>query len=282
MNHRDSARDIGEGSLEAHFQPQYTVAGELAGVEALARWRTVSGELLLPDDFLPAIQRAGLSRVLAQRMVDQAAYLAVCWRAKNGSTLPVAVNVDPGTIISSSFLAYLEMAVRRDRISPDVLVIEVLEESMDGQARELTSRLRRFRRRGYRISIDDFGTGGAGLQRLLDVPADEVKIPGCFVKGVGTDCRKAAVVEGMVAMAERMGMTVVLEGVERAEDMEWAARLRAQIRMQGFLLARPMPMDQLIRSKGAVNGGARLGRDMSIGFQGRHASQVTTPFGSTM
>lgn len=241
------------GFLQAYFQPKFNACGEMISVEALARWSHPSKGLLVPKDFLAVCDGADMSCELACQMTWQALRFAAQWRERTGENISVAINVQPDTIAHPAFSALLREFVDVHGLLPSHVIIEIVEQDLSGPADVFMHAIRQLRQEGYILSIDDFGTGAAGLLRLLDMPVDEVKIAGCFVDGVSREPRKAIIVESTIAMARRMGLTVVLEGIERIEDLEWLGRYRfPHVQMQGYCLARPKSPERLIEERMSV------------------------------
>lgn len=252
---RNLADALGQGSLQALFQPKFNTGRRVAGVEALARWHRSNGEVLSPNAFVPACEHLGLGLELAMQMVSQAVRLAADWEQIEGLPLSVAINVHPRHICSHELFHHLRGALQRHGIASRQVVIEILEEALEEPTKAFLAALERYRNEGFRISIDDFGTGAAGLQRLLDMPAHEVKIASRYVQGVSTDLRKAALIKGIVSVAEDLDMDVVLEGIEDKDDLAWVSQLRySRIQLQGFLLARPMSSAGLLHDLQVAHG----------------------------
>ncbi|WP_161805577.1 EAL domain-containing protein [Frateuria defendens] len=234
------------GVLEAHFQPKFTWSGHIVGAEALARWKHPSQGMLAPRDFLPRCEQAGASCELACQMAWQAMKFAAEWRALTGCERSVAINVHPGTLLEPVFTYNLEAAVDTYALRPRDVIVEIIEEAFEDVTHQFDRALCGLKRQGFRLSIDDFGTGAAGLRRLASMPADEVKLAGCLVNGVSRVERKATILESVVMLAERLKITVVLEGVEHVDDLQWLGRYQLpHIQLQGFSLGRPMSSECL-------------------------------------
>ncbi|MET3654807.1 EAL domain-containing protein [Dyella japonica] len=239
---------LGEGRLVAYFQPKFTLCGRLIGVEALARWRIHDGRIVPPGDFLPAVAELGLMRHLTVEMMSQATDAVASWQRNQGKQLTVSINLTPGCIVDPSVLDQLRRMSANHGISPQQVVIEVLEDALDQPAEEFLLALDNFRRRGFRISIDDFGTGSAGLRRLIDFDAHEIKIPGYFTQGVKADQRKADLILCIISLAEQLNMDTVLEGIQDQEDLAWLKRIRSsRVLVQGFALGHPMSVEHFLR-----------------------------------
>ncbi|PWB30860.1 hypothetical protein DCO48_19000 [Pseudomonas sp. SDI] len=230
----------------AHYQPKVCFDGRIRGVEALVRWYHPSMGLLSPAQFFPLIERAGLLGSLSWHVLDQALGLSASVRLASGQALPVAVNIPPHLLLQEDFAPRVIQALEKHGVPATVLTLEIIETQdcqLDDRQLEALLHLRIL---GCQLSIDDFGTGGSNLQRLLDLPFSELKLPSEFVRGMGQDGRKAAVVAGAMMTARRLDLRVVVEGVETRDDLLALGDLGRPV-MQGYYIARPMPESELRR-----------------------------------
>jgi EAL domain-containing protein (putative c-di-GMP-specific phosphodiesterase class I)/ActR/RegA family two-component response regulator len=228
-----------------HFQPKVAFDGQLLGVEALVRWQHPTRGMLAPASFLPLVTYAGLMPQLTWHVLETALELSAKVRAEQGQALPVAVNIAPGIIELDSFALRLKALLEQVGLPASVLTLELLERRQAPATSVELEALLRLRMLGCRLAIDDFGVGDANIQRLLDLPFSELKISSQFVRGMAEDGRKAAVVAGALIMARRMGLSVVVEGVESAVDVQ-ALHALGQPALQGHYVAEPMPADVLL------------------------------------
>jgi EAL domain-containing protein (putative c-di-GMP-specific phosphodiesterase class I)/response regulator of citrate/malate metabolism len=223
----------------AHFQPKVSLDGQLLGVELLARWQHPTRGLLAPGQFLGALEKAGLTDALTWRMLEVGLALSTERLHSTGRALPVAVNIPPAMLDQTDFVPNLMALLARFPVCPQMLTLEVVEQSARQMAVVQFENLLRLRMTGCRLSIDDFGTGASNIQRLLEMPFNELKIPTEFVRGMADDRRKSAVVAGAMYMAQKMALDVVIEGVETADDFQALLQL-GKPAIQGYFIARPM------------------------------------------
>jgi EAL domain-containing protein (putative c-di-GMP-specific phosphodiesterase class I)/ActR/RegA family two-component response regulator len=223
----------------AHFQPKVSLDGELLGVELLARWQHPSRGLLAPGQFIDALENAGLLDALTWRMLELGLTLSTERLHSTGRALPVAVNVPPAMLDQADFVPNLMALLERFPVRAQMLTLEIVEQSARQMAVVQFENLLRLRMAGCRLSIDDFGTGASNIQRLLEMPFTELKIPAEFVRGMADDRRKSAVVAGAMYMAQKMALDVVIEGVETAEDFHALLQL-GKPSIQGYFIAKPM------------------------------------------
>ncbi|MDB6142590.1 MAG: response regulator/EAL domain protein [Pseudomonas sp.] len=223
----------------AHYQPKVSLEGELLGVEALVRWRHPQHGLLSPGSFITAVEGAGLIGALTWRMLELALTLSADILRERGEALPVAVNIAPVMLDDDHFSDRVLALLTRFRLPAEVLTLEIVECSASRTSTLQLEGLLRLRMHGCHLSIDDFGTGASNIQRLLQLPFSELKIPAEFVRGMASDGRKSAVVVGALIMARRMGLNVVVEGVETVSDYQALQALGRPV-VQGYYIARPM------------------------------------------
>ena len=228
-----------------HYQPKVCFDGKLVGVEALARWQHASLGVLSPAQFFPLIERADLFDTLSWHVLDQALAFSAQFQSRTGKALPVAVNIAPALLLRHDFHDQVKAALQRHAVPASALTLEIVETAGSTLNDQQLEGLLHLRILGCQLSIDDFGMGVSNVQRLLELPFSELKLPSEFVRGMAHDGRKAAVVAGALIMARRMSLNVVVEGVETADDL-LAIKELGQPVMQGYLIARPMPGSELL------------------------------------
>ncbi len=224
-------------SLVAHFQVQVDVAtGNVAGVEALARWER-GGRLVAPAEFLPLAEREGLLPALDGWAVGEV--VAFAQRIDPTSRpLELAVNLAVDSLLSDGVLSRLRSAAAA--VHPHRLVVEVTESTLLLDAPQVGSALAGLRAAGLLVALDDFGTGFSSLSHLVDLPVDQLKVDRSFTAGVDQPGRRGAVLRAVLGLARDLGISVVAEGVETHGQLQ-ALRELGCPRVQGFHLGRPVP-----------------------------------------
>ncbi|WP_122318775.1 EAL domain-containing protein [Pseudomonas cichorii] len=228
----------------AHFQPKVSVDGDVLGVEALVRWQHPVHGLLAPGSFMSAIEHAGLLVPLTWRVLEQALQLSADVRGWQGEALPVAVNIAPQVLEQTDFASRIMALLNRYELPASVLTLEILEHDARQPRVWQLEALLRLRMQGCKLSIDDFGMGASNIQRLLQLPFSELKIPTEFVRGMADDPRKSAVVAGAMFMARRLSMDIVVEGVENIDDFHSLLVLETPA-IQGYFVSRPLSATDL-------------------------------------
>jgi EAL domain-containing protein (putative c-di-GMP-specific phosphodiesterase class I) len=229
----------------AHFQPKVSLKGEVLGVEALVRWQHPHFGLLPPGSFMAAIESAGLVVELTWRVMELALKLSADYRREHGVALPVAVNIAPRVLEEVDFVTRILGLLVRFDLAAEVLTLEIIEQVADDPEPWQLEGLLRLRLQGCKLSIDDFGTGASNIQRLLQLPFSELKIPAEFVRGMADDEGKSAVVAGAMFIARRMALEVVVEGVETVDDFH-SMLVMGEPAIQGYFIARPMCASDLL------------------------------------
>ncbi|MGL6091136.1 MAG: EAL domain-containing protein, partial [Pseudomonas paracarnis] len=240
--------DVSQATIAAcgrvWYQPIVSQAGVLQGVEALARWQLPDGELLLPDEFLPVLEFAGMEEAFTWHVLEQALGLANQVMGESGRVLPVAVNIPGRMLEREHFPQVLQGLLQLHGVPAHSLTLELVETSTLKTDSAHVTGLLRLRMLGCQLSIGDFGMGGTSLQHLLELPFTELKIPPAFACGMANDDRKAAVVACAMSMAARLDVAVVVTGVETAADYHAVGELGAAW-LQGCFIARPMEAETL-------------------------------------
>jgi diguanylate cyclase (GGDEF)-like protein len=230
---------LSSGAIGVAFQPKLDATNlQVTGVEALARWTHPALGAISPGEFVPLAEAAGLMGPLTSSVLRQALTACKGWQRRAGR-VGVAVNVSADTILDPTFVTEVAAILTSINISPDLLTLELTEGVVVNDPLLAKQRLGEMRGLGVKISVDDFGTGYSSLTYLKGLPVDEVKIDKGFVDEIAHDAADRAVVRAVVDIAHTMGLRVVAEGVERADQGELLAQLGVD-ELQGYLHARPM------------------------------------------
>ena len=229
------------------YQPQVDMeSGRLVGLEALVRWNHPTRGVLLPGEFLPVAERSGLIVMLGNWVLRSACRQARQWLEAGVALPPLAVNVSALQFKAPRELEKeIEAALAESRIPPGALEIEMTETALMGTSSGHDNVVERLRARGLRIAIDDFGTGYSSLLYLRRFPVDRIKIAQEFVKDIGIEPNDTAIVKAAIGLARELGIGVIAEGVETAEQVrllhEWGCR-----QAQGFYFAAAMPAEDVV------------------------------------
>ncbi|TNM60699.1 EAL domain-containing protein [Streptomyces sp. NP160] len=235
--------------LVVHYQQQVSTAtGRIGGLEALVRWRHPRHGLVGPETFLGIVEEQGLVRRLTEHVLRTALLDARDWHTA-GHRLRIAVNVSPTCLTDASFVPMVDAALRESGVEADLLVVEVTETVLMSEPQQALATARRLRALGAQLSIDDYGTGYSSLSYLADLPATELKLDRAFTMRVLTDPGIAAIVASTVDLAHRLGLRLVVEGVE--DEAVLAAVVEAGCdETQGYLHGRAEPAAEVARRLG--------------------------------
>ncbi|MBA3487790.1 MAG: EAL domain-containing protein [Lysobacter sp.] len=258
-----------------YYQPKICLrTGRWTGVEALLRWHRPGHGLVAPGEFIPALEDSGLIVPVGAWVISAACRQLSQWRQAGLPPLPIAVNVSarqlaPQTLARPSpgpagparsdteaneLWSSTAACLREFEVSSGQLEFELTESTLMGNAEHSAAMLRRLKDLGVHVSVDDFGTGYSSLAYLRSFPLDAVKIDGSFIRDVTSNAEDASITLAIIGMAHRLNLTVIAECVETAEQLEF---LRANDcdQVQGYYLARPMPvqeLEQLWRDSGGI------------------------------
>ncbi|GIG30289.1 putative bifunctional diguanylate cyclase/phosphodiesterase [Cellulomonas marina] len=233
-----------DDGIVLHYQPKADLrSGAVEGVEALVRWQHPSRGLLPPADFLPLAEEAGLLGELTAVVLDAAVRQAASWRA-GGHLVRVAVNLPASSVLDADLAVRVRRRLAAHGLPPAALLLEITEDVLMLHRERAAAVLAELRADGVQVAIDDFGTGYSSLSYLADLPLDELKLDRSFVRGMATDARRRAIVTATVGLAHALGLRVVAEGVETADDLADLARLGCD-QVQGYVLSPPVPPDEV-------------------------------------
>lgn len=225
--------------LQAWYQPKFNLrSGEVCGVEVLCRWMHPSKGVLPPALFIPVLERCGLMDELLFAQLDQALSLQEQARIQ-GYPLNMAFNLQTSQLANSQLTYTLKGILARHGTPGSRLTFELTENGLLQAPAASLENLVRLRMMGCRLSLDDFGAGFSSLQRLCQLPFNEIKLDGEFVRNLEHEPRCAAVIASTLALGNSLGMAVVVEGIETLDQLQ---RLLAMgcVEGQGYWFARPM------------------------------------------
>ncbi|GAB4216135.1 MAG: EAL domain-containing protein [Rhodoferax sp.] len=233
-----------------HYQPKVDpVRDSLAGTEALVRWIDPQRGLVAPGQFIPVAEASGLIKPLGLWVLNAACQQAAQWQSLPsepgaGTPLPVAVNLSAVQLADPHLLQQVQQALQTHGLRPQGLVLEITESMLMRDIEASLQTLNALHQMGVGISLDDFGTGYSSFAYLKRLPVDEIKIDRSFVTDLGRDPRADALVRGMIGLALQLGLRVVAEGAETAEQVALLRSMGCQ-RVQGFFYSAAQPADAL-------------------------------------
>lgn len=237
-------RAIRVGELRVYYQPQVEIpSGKIVGAEALVRWQDPERGLVGPNEFIPVAESTGLIAELGAFVMMEALRQGKEWIDSGFPALRLAVNVSPVQFQRQDVAAWVFDALKRTEFPSEYLELELTESTLMTYEDTVLKTLDQVRSRGVRIAIDDFGTGYSSLASLRRFPVSLLKIDRSFIAeipGNEEDCEIAAAI---ISMGHKLGVRVVAEGVETAEQLEFLAREGCDF-YQGYLMSRPLPASE--------------------------------------
>ncbi len=238
-------RALGNNELYLHYQPQIDLrSGRIIGVEALARWTCPELGHMSPAEFIPVAEESGIIVALGGWVLQTACRQAAAWRAAGllDEIEHVAVNLSACQTREPALMDDIRAILAETALPVGLLELEITEGVLMENVHANVELMQRFQEAGIHLSIDDFGTGYSSMSYLKRFPIDQLKIDRSFVHDVPGD--GVAIATAIIAMAHSLSLTVVAEGVETREQLEFLRRAGCDI-MQGYYFARPMPVAEL-------------------------------------
>lgn len=238
-------RAIDNRELISYYQPKVEVAtGRVLGMESLARWRHPEDGLVFPDQFIGVAEESGLIDDLTRLVLTNSLSTARAWNDA-GLGIGVAVNISMDNLKTLDFPGFIDKKLDEAGVSPDQVTLEITESRLMENHLLSIEVLTRLRLKGFALSIDDFGTGNSTLAQLRDIPFSEMKIDRGFVhEACCANATIRAIYHASLDLATQLGMSVVAEGVEDAEDWDFLKKTGCHM-AQGYFIARPMPENRI-------------------------------------
>jgi diguanylate cyclase (GGDEF)-like protein len=236
---------LGRNEFLLHYQPKVDLTTrQITGVEALLRWTHPERGMLPPAQFIPLAEETGLIVPIGCWVLKEACAQNMAWQRRGLRPVSMAVNLSPRQFVDENLLHDIDEALAASRMSPELLQLEVTESMVMRNVPRAVKVLDAIQSRGIRLAIDDFGTGYSSMSLMKQFPIDTIKIDRSFVRDLPDDSEDRAIAQAIIGMGKALGMTVVAEGVETAEQ-ETFLRENACDEMQGFLFSKPVPAAEL-------------------------------------
>ena len=215
------------------------------GAEALARWQRPDGSVISPFAFVPLMEVHGLIDELFIAMLGQTLEAAKALHEHGFGDVKLAVNLAASTLGTLNLPDIIDQQLQQHQVSPNKLILEITESGLMHDARIGLDVLLRLRLKGIGLSIDDFGTGYSTIDQLRRLPFTELKVDQSFVASAAKNPASQIILQSSIEMARRLNLRTVAEGVETEQDLEMIRNLGCDV-VQGFLVARPMPLNVFI------------------------------------
>ncbi len=242
----DIEKAITDKDLIVFYQPKYGIQNdepELRSAEALIRWKHPELGMINPGDFIPLFESNGLIQKLDHYVWNEAAAQIKRWEDEIGLTVPVSVNVSRVDIYDSKLEDRLMGILNANSLTTKDLMLEITESAYADDAKGLTSVVEKLRQKGFKIEMDDFGSGYSSLNMITTLPIDVLKMDMKFIRNMNRDEKSLKLVELVIEIADFLKVPVVAEGVEDKDQLETLKKMGCEI-IQGYYFSKPVPPEE--------------------------------------
>ncbi len=237
----DLRRALAAEEFELYYQPEISIrTGKIVAAEALLRWRHPTRGIVAPSSFISLAEDTGLIIPLGEWALREACRQARAWQVNLGSSIPLAVNLSAAQFRHHNILQTIRSALGDAALEGRALEIELTESALMTNPEESAGVLKQLRKMGISIAIDDFGTGYSSLSYLRRFSIDKLKIDRSFIRDLTISRTDESIVRAIVSLARGVGLKVVAEGIESAEQLEFVTRLECD-QWQGYHCCPPQP-----------------------------------------
>ena len=231
-------------ALQVYYQPQIDLcSGCVVAMEALLRWNHPRRGFIPPADFIPIAEDTGLIGMIGEWVMQTACAQVKTWQIEGKGQVKIAVNISSRQFYDDSLTRVVAGILAATGLESRYLELELTESMVMKDPKVTIASLAALKEMGVSIAVDDFGTGYSSLAYLKKYPLDVLKIDRSFVRDIATDPDDAAIVRAIIAMAKSLGMSVIGEGIETQQQLEFLKHNGCDV-IQGFLLGKPVPADE--------------------------------------
>lgn len=243
--------------FEVYYQPKIDIQTEppkMVSAEALVRWNHPEMGTIPPGDFIPLFEKNGQISLVDKYVWHEAAKQIAAWRDEYGVTLPVSVNLSRVDVFDPALVETLEEILRSNGLTHDVFKLEVTESAYTENADQVIKVVEGLREKGYKIEMDDFGSGYSSLNMLSSMPIDYLKMDREFIRNIDHEEKDRQLVALILDIAKSLKVPVIAEGVERETQLQLLKELRCE-QVQGYYFSRPINAkefaDRFIKDEGS-------------------------------
>ena len=245
----DMEKALAEKQFKVFYQPKYNITGDkpvLSSAEALIRWFHPEFGMVSPGEFIPLFEDNGLIQKLDRFVWTEAASQIKRWNDEYGIYLPVSVNVSRVDIFNPMLGCILTDLVNINGFTPEKLLLEITESAYTDSSQEIIDTVKGLRNNGFKIEMDDFGSGYSSLNMLTSLPIDALKLDMKFIRNICENKKDSRLVEIMIQIARLLEVPVIAEGVETKEQMELLKSIGCDI-IQGYYFSKPLPPEEFCK-----------------------------------
>lgn len=230
---------------EMYFQPKIGLKdNNLLGAEALIRWKNHEGQIS-PQVFIPLSERLGLIQEIGSYVIETAFDYVKTANEQLPRRLNISINLSPFQLMEREFPGYVAETLEKKGIDPSQITFEITESALMNNLSSVNDAIMHLKRMGFRFSLDDFGTGYSSLHYFSELNLDEIKFDKTFTNSLSHNDKNRVILRDLTKMAQKLGIHIVVEGVETREQYECIKKLGCDA-YQGFLYSRPVPFDDFI------------------------------------
>ncbi|MBR1390864.1 MAG: EAL domain-containing protein [Lachnospiraceae bacterium] len=229
-----------------YYQPKYNIAGEepfICSAEALVRWKHPKLGMIKPEVFLPVFEENGLISYLDHYVWREVAEQLGKWKKESDITVPVSVNVSRIDLYDRDLDEFLNDLLEENGLTQEQLLLEITESAYTSDTDQITEAVETLRENGFRIEMDDFGSGYSTLNVLTTMPVDVLKLDISFIRHIHEDQKALRMVKLIMDMAEFLEVPVIAEGVEIAAQYDYLKQMGCEI-IQGYYFSKPLPAEE--------------------------------------
>ncbi|MDD5580511.1 MAG: EAL domain-containing protein [Methylobacter sp.] len=256
-------RAIVQKELSLNFQPQFSLAGAIIGVEALIRWNHPALGMISPTDFIPIAEDTGLIVSIGNWIMQTVCNHIKEWEHHNVFIPHISINISPRQFHQADFVSVVTKIITGNHVNPVRILLEITEGVFLKSIDEAIDKVNALKQRGFLFSIDDFGTGYSSLTYLKRLPFDQLKIDQSFIRDVIDDPSNAAIVKAIIGMAEGLGLDLIAEGVETRRQLDFLSDYGCRY-FQGYYFSKPLSSDQFEAYFINHNGNSALSKEYVI------------------
>lgn len=237
---------ITNNELTLYYQPKlHLKTGNITRLEALIRWVHPEIGVINPEKFLPIAEETGLIHPIGEWALREACKMNKQWQDAGYTHMPVAINLSPKQFYHPEIVQIIAAVLKDTGLNPNYLELEITETAIMDDANRATSILADIKATGVQISIDHFGAGYFSISQLKQFPLTLLKIDQSFIKGVPNNPNDSAITTAIISLAHNLGLEVVAEGVETAEQVQYLSLQNCDM-VQGYFLSQPLPAEQVV------------------------------------
>src|SRR5665648_14644 len=233
-----------QNEFSLHYQAKVNFkTGMITGVEALLRWQNSCLGSVTPMQFIPVAEETGMIVAIGEWVLKTACKQNVAWQKQGIPAIPMAVNLSLRELTDSNLVDVIKAALNDSGMEPGLLELEITESMMMINPAKMITLLDEIKKIGVRLAIDDFGTGYSSLSQIQNFQIDTLKIDRSFIRNIPENDRDKAIAHAIIAMGETLGLTIVAEGVETVEQMNFLKEHSCN-EMQGYFFSKPIEPDK--------------------------------------